>query len=679
MRRAVRGVCSALILLGLADAGTAAAADDPPTAAALIPRELIFGNPERAAPQLSPDGQRLAFLAGVDGVMNVWVGPAGDPAAAKPVTKDTNRGIREYFWAYTNQHILYVQDQGGDENWHVYATDLTSGETRDLTPFENVQARPIGVSHRFPDEVLLLINDRDPQLHDPFRVHIRSGASQRLFENEGFVSFDADDDYNIRIATRINPDGGSEFFRRDPQNAWVSWITVPPEDALTTGVAGFDKTGETTYLLDSRGRNTAALVSVDSAGKQAVIAENPRTDVESTARHPTENTIQAVAFNYQRVEWNVLDNAVKADFEYLKGIAPGDFSIVSRTQDDRTWLVACDVDNGPVRYYRYDRGAHKANLLFTSRPSLEKQPLVRMHPVVINASDGLELVSYLSLPLASDPKGIGRPAAPQPTVLLVHGGPWSRDTWGYDPLHQWLANRGYAVLAVNFRGSTGFGKKFVNAADREWAARMHQDLIDAVDWAIENKIADPKRVAIMGGSYGGYATLVGLTFTPETFACGVDIVGPSNLATLIASVPPYWKPMVDMFHQRIGDPTTEAGAKLLTERSPLTYVDRICRPLLIGQGANDPRVKQAEADQIVRAMTEKNIPVTYVLYPDEGHGFARPENKMSFWAVTEAFLGAHLGGRVEPIGDDFKGSSISVPAGAGQLPGLAEALAAPHE
>ncbi len=678
MRSVVAATCFVLTLVGLSEA-TASAGEDPATATPLIARELIFGNPERAAPQLSPDGRRLAFLAPVDGVMNVWVGPAGDPSAAKPVTKDTHRGIREYFWAHTNQHILYVQDQGGDENWHVYATDLTSGETRDLTPFENVQARPFGVSHRFPDEVLLLINNRDPQLHDPFRVNLRTGESKRLFENEGFVSFEADDDYNIRIAMRMNPDGGSEFFRRGKDNQWVSWTTVPAADSLNTGVAGFDKTGEITYMLDSRGRNTSALVAIDQSGKETVIAEDARTDVESTARHPTENTIQAVAFNYERVEWKVLDQSVKADYDYLKGVAPGDFSIVSRTQDDRTWLVACDVDRGPVRYYRYDRDSHKAGLLFTSRPSLEQQPLVKMHPRVIKSGDGLELVSYLSLPLASDPKGAGKPATPQPMVLLVHGGPWARDTWGYDPLHQWLANRGYAVLAVNFRGSTGFGKQFVNAADREWAGKMHQDLIDAVDWAIQNQIADPKRVAIMGGSYGGYATLVGLTFTPETFACGVDIVGPSNLATLLASIPPYWKPMLDMFHQRVGDPTTEDGAKLLAERSPLTYVDRICRPLLIGQGANDPRVKQAEADQIVRAMTEKRIPVTYVLYPDEGHGFARPENKMSFWAVTEAFLGEHLGGRVEPVGDDFKGSSIAVPSGAENLKGLAEALAASHE
>lgn len=257
---------------------------------------------------------------------------------------------------------------------------------------------------------------------------------------------------------------------------------------------------------------------------------------------------------------------------------------------------------------------------------------------------------------------------------MVHGGPWGRDGWGYNTLHQLLANRGYAVLSVNYRGSTGFGKEFTNAGNKQWAASMHDDLIDAVDWAIAEKIADPKRVAIMGGSYGGYATLVGLTFTPDKFACGVDIVGPSNLLTLLSTIPPYWAPMMQMFKDRVGDPTTEEGRKLLNERSPLNFVDKIRRPLLIGQGAHDPRVKQAESDQIVAAMKKKNIPLTYVLFPDEGHGFARPENNLAFFAVAEAFLARQLGGRYEPIGDDFQNSSITIPDGSDQIPGVADAL-----
>jgi dipeptidyl aminopeptidase/acylaminoacyl peptidase len=332
------------------------------------------------------------------------------------------------------------------------------------------------------------------------------------------------------------------------------------------------------------------------------------------------------------------------------------------------------MDDGPVRFYRYDRKTKKADFLFTNRKALEGLPLAKMHPVTIKSRDGLDLVSYLSLPKASDPDGDGKPDKPLPMVLFVHGGPWGRDHWGLHPYHQWFANRGYAVLSVNFRSSTGLGKSFTNAGDKQWAGKAHDDLLDAVKWAVDGRIADPTKVAIEGGSYGGYATLVGLTFTPDTFACGVSIVGPSNLMTLLATIPPYWAPIRSMFISRIGDPDTEEGKKLLRDRSPLFRVDQIKKPLLIGQGANDPRVKQAESDQIVKAMQDKKIPVTYVLYSDEGHGFARPENRQSFNAVNEIFLAQCLGGPYQPIGDDFKGSTIAVPAGADQIHSLPEAL-----
>ena len=348
--------------------------------------------------------------------------------------------------------------------------------------------------------------------------------------------------------------------------------------------------------------------------------------------------------------------------------------MISRTLNDDYWIAAYLLDDGPVRYYRYDRARKQAQFLFSNREALEGLPLAKVHPVVIKSRDGLDLVSYYMLPLEGDRDSPGHPSSPLPMALLVHGGPWARDNWGYNPVYQLLANRGYAVLSVNFRGSTGFGKNFVNAANLEWAGKMHDDLVDAVQWAIEQKIADPQRVAILGGSYGGYATLAGLTFTPDTFACGVDIVGPSNLVTLLNTIPPYWEPQVELWANRVGDHRTEEGRAFLTERSPLTHVDRISKPLLIGQGANDPRVKQAESEQIVQAMQDKNIPVTYALYPDEGHGFARPENNLSFFAVTEAFLAGCLGGRHEPVGSDFEGSSITVPAGAEHIPGLSEAI-----
>ncbi len=408
--------------------------------------------------------------------------------------------------------------------------------------------------------------------------------------------------------------------------------------------------------------------------EKELIAEDDKCDVGGIMAHPTENNIQAVSFTYERTNWEFFDDAVAEDFKLLKSKDDGDITVASRTLDDQQWIVAFLKDNGPVNYYHYDRPSKKLRFLFSNRKELEGQPLQKMHSLVIKSRDGMNLVSYLTLPPGTDSDGDGRPDKPVPMILNVHGGPWGRDGWGFDSEHQLYANRGYAVLSVNFRGSTGFGKKFVNAGNREWAGKMHDDLIDAIDWAIKEKIAEQDKIAIMGGSYGGYATLVGLTFTPEKFACGVDIVGPSNIVTLLNTIPPYWAPAIEMFKSRVGDHKSDEGKKFLEERSPLSRVDQIKRPLLIAQGANDPRVKQSESDQIVKAMQEKKIPVTYVLFPDEGHGFARPENSLAFTAVTEAFVARFLGGRYEPIGEAFEGSTVTVPAGADTVPGLDKAL-----
>ena len=651
-----------------------AEANDDVELAPLIPRRVLFGNPDRAAARISPDGRRLAYLAPVDGVLNVWVGPIDKPAAAKAVTHDKLRGIRTYFWAYTNEHLVYLQDVGGDENWHVYLVDLASGETTDLTPHEQVNAQISAMSHRLPGEVVVSLNDRDPSVHDLYRIELDSRRRELLDKNtENFTGYVLDDDLRVRFASRMLPDGGSELLLKQGDD-WSKFTTVPREDTLTTQAVGFDKTGDVLYFIDSRGRDTGALTSWDvKKNRQALLAQNEQADVGEVLVHPTENTVDAVSFNYLRKEWQPLDEGVKADLAYLQTVADGEISIASQSLDNQRWIVAYLLDDVPVKYYRYDRPGRKATFLFNNRDDLEGRPLAKMQAVVIKTRDGLELVSYLTIPPGAD-DGDGRPKKPLPMVLDVHGGPWARDVWGFNAVHQWLANRGYAVLSVNFRGSTGFGKEFTNAGDRQWAAKMHDDLLDAVEWAVDRKIADRGRIAIMGGSYGGYATLVGLTFTPDVFACGIDIVGPSNILTLLSTIPPYWQPMVQMFKDRVGDFSTREGKEFLEERSPLTHVDRIARPLLIGQGANDPRVKQAESDQIVRLMKQKEIPVTYVLYPDEGHGFARPENRLSFNAVAEAFLAEHLGGRYEPIGDDIRGSSITVPAGADGVPGLEEAL-----
>ncbi|AUX25238.1 peptidase S9 [Sorangium cellulosum] len=658
-----------------AAAAPAAPAKPAPRAdATLAPRSVLFGNPDRASPRVSPDGKRLGFLAPSGGVLNVWVGPVDDPASAKPVTQEKSRGVRFFLFPYTNEHVLYRQDKGGDENWHLYAVDLKTGDIKDLTPYDGIAANVVGVSPKIPNEILIGINDRDKRYHDLYRVNVRTGERKLVRQNDGFAGFVADDDFKARLAMRMTPDGGQEYLDITGK-APRPFVAFGPEDSATSGAIGFDTAGTTLYFQDSRGRDTSALVALDPrTAKPSLLAEDPKADVDDAITHPRTGKVQAITSAYERQRWQVLDKGLQPDLDALRAVAEGDLEILSRSLDDRRWTVAYVVSDGPVRYYLYDRDKKQAKFLFTNQKALESLPLVKMHPVVIKARDGLELVSYLSLPRAADPDGDGKPERPLSMVLFVHGGPWARDTWGLNPMHQWLANRGYAVLSVNYRGSTGFGKRFINAGDREWAGKMHDDLLDAVGWSVAQGIADKDRVAIMGGSYGGYATLVGLTFTPEAFACGVDIVGPSNLVTLLESIPPYWAPMLELFAQRVGDPRTEDGKELLRSRSPLTRVEHIKRPLLIGQGANDPRVKQAESDQIVKAMQSKGIPVTYVLYPDEGHGFNRPENRTSFNAIAEIFLAQCLDGSYEPIGDDVKGSSLTVPAGADAVHGLAATL-----
>lgn len=666
--------CTMAIVAGWSAAeAPAPRANDPP----LIPREVLFGNPDKASAQLSPDGKYLSFLAPVNGVMNVWVGPVDKHADAKTVTKDTDRGIRVYNWAYTNQHVLYMQDVGGDEDWHVYSVNLADGAVKDLTPFDKVAAQISEVSPKYPQEILIGINDRNPELHDVYRVNVVTGDRTLLVQNKGYLGFVTNDDLQVPLAMKMSNDGGMEIHKADSMGKFQPFLKIPQEDSLTTQPLEFNKSGDTLYGLDSRGRDKSALVAMSMAtGEARMLLEGSKADISGVMIHPTEKTIEAASENHLRTTWKVLDASVQADFNFLDKLAQGDWHVTSRTLDDKQWIVAYSLDNGPVRYFRYNRAARDAEFLFTNRSLLEQYKLTKQHPVSVTSRDGLELVCYLSLPPEADSDGDARPDHPLPMVLLVHGGPWARDEWGLDPEHQLLANRGYAVMSVNFRGSSGLGKKFLNAGNREWGAKMHDDLLDAVAWAVKEKIAIEDKVAISGGSYGGYATLVGMTMTPETFACGVDIVGPSNIITLLKTVPPYWAPMIQMFKDRVGDYTTDEGKKFLESRSPLNYTDQIKRPLLIGQGKNDPRVKQSEADQIVQAMTKKSIPVTYVLYPDEGHGFARPENRLSFYAVTEAFLAQHLGGRSEPLYSGFPGSSITVPHGAEHVPGLSEAVKA---
>ncbi|MBS7590112.1 S9 family peptidase [Ancylobacter defluvii] len=627
-------------------------------AAPLIPRAHLFGNPSKASTQISPDGRLLSWLAPADGVLNLWVAPVEAPHEAQPVTADHGSGIRAYRWTYDGQHLVYLQDQDGDENYHIYAVDPISRTTRDLTPFNGVTAVIRGVSRVIRDRILVGLNQRDRRFHDLYTVDLVTGDIALVEENLGFASFVTDRLYKTHLAVRNASDGGRVILHR-AGDAWRPWITFAPEDARVSMPSHLDARAKAVFLRDSRGRDTASLSRVDLAtGETMEIAAHATADLGSLLLD--QDTLEPLAYSVitERQEYVVLDSRVQADLDFLQEQDIGDWSLKSRTEDDRTWIIDVTSDTEPGASYLYDRQAKSLRELHQSRPELADAPLASMRPVTIVSRDKLDLVSYLTLP-REVPEGVL-----QPMVLLVHGGPWQRNIFGYHFLHQWLANRGYAVLSVNFRGSTGFGKAFVNAGDQEWGRRMDDDLLDAVAWAVDRKIADPMRVAIMGGSYGGYATLVGLTRNPDIYACGIDIVGPSNLETLLRTVPPYWEAIRVQMHKAIGDPDTDEGLRLAHERSPLFQADKISKPLLIGHGANDPRVKQAESDQMVAVLKDKGIPVDYVLFPDEGHGFVRPENKIAFYAVAEAFLARHLGGRWEPIHpEELKCSSMLIKEG----------------
>jgi dipeptidyl aminopeptidase/acylaminoacyl peptidase len=611
----------------------------------LIPRQVLFGNPERVMPRLSPDGARLAWIAPHEGVLNVWLAPVNpesgvDLDQAEVVTDDKDRGIRTFAWAHDNKHLLYLQDTGGDENWRLYDVDIQTMQRRDLTPFEGVQTQIVATERTFPTELLIGLNKDNPELHDVYRLDLTTGSLAKEVENPGFVDWLADTELVVRCAFAPQPDGGMQVLVRDSiDDEWRLVKNVPAEDALTTDPVSFSADGRSLLMITSVGGDTARLVSIDLAtGAEELLAGDPGADVSGVRLDPDTKRPQVVIVLKDRSEYLVLDPAVADDVAAIRALHPGDPMFSSADDADATWLVAFTNDAGPVHYYSYDRATKQGTFLFEHQPQLSKYTLSAMEPFTYQARDGLTIHGYVTFP----PDG---PRSGLPAVLFVHGGPWARDVWGYDPNAQWLANRGYLCIQVNFRGSTGYGQAFVNAGDREWGAKMQDDLTDAVRFAVAQGWADPARVAIFGGSYGGYAALAGAAFTPEVYCCAVDIVGPSNLKTLIETIPPYWAPLVAQFHRRVGDPAKDE--EFLWSRSPLSRAAEINIPLLIAQGANDPRVKQAESEQIVAALQAAGISCEYMLFPDEGHGFAKPENRMIFYAAAEKFLARYLGGRAE--------------------------------
>jgi dipeptidyl aminopeptidase/acylaminoacyl peptidase len=608
----------------------------------LIPRTVLVGNPEKMMVRLSPDGERMAYIAPVNDVLNVWVRTIGENDD-RVVTHDDNRGIFRYFWAHDNKHIMYLQDKDGDENWRLYAVDLSTDEERDLTPYDNVQVRIVDVSKHHPNTIIITMNKQDERLHDVYRLELDSGDLTLVARNPGnIIGWMTDADFAVRGALATTPTGDTELLIRDDEDAsWESIITWGPEDNMTSFPVGFTKDGGSVYMIDSRNANAGRLVRLDlDTMELEILAEDPIYDVGSVFVDPDTYEILAVSYTKDRQEWVVLDESIRQDFEAISAIDDGEFGVTSFDDAFDTWSVAFMKDDGPVSFYTFDRGTDEATFLFVHRKDLEEYSLAPMEPVSFTSRDGLTIHGYATFPL-------NKPRRNLPMILNVHGGPWARDSWGYNPEAQLLANRGYLCLQVNFRGSEGYGKEFLNAGNKEWGGKMHNDLIDAVNWAIDQGYVDPSRIAIYGHSYGGYAALVGATFTPDVFACAIAGMGPSNLVTFINSVPPYWTTMLENMYKRIGDPRTEE--EFLKERSPLFRVDQIKIPMLIAQGANDVRVKQSESEQIVDAMRAKGIDVEYMLFPDEGHGFAKPENRLKFYGEVEKFLAKYLGGRSEPV------------------------------
>lgn len=631
----------------------------------MIPRAQLFGNPSIAAPSISPDGRWLAWAASADKVMNLWVAPRGDMGAARQVTFDQRRGVVGHSWSQDSAYLLFSQDTDGDENFKLHAVELASGAQRCLTPTVDARASIAHISRTSPGRILVNLNGRDKRYADLYTLDLASGEMALVAENPGFAGFIVDDSYTVRFAVGPTADGGRQLLEPSGDGSWTTCSVADPEDARNTGWSHLDADGTTLYAFDSRGRDTAALVAIDlSTRATTVLGASPLADVSSMLLDMATYRPVAYWIHHERPTIHVLDESVRADVAFLNAQELGQWNIASRTLDDQVWLVGSASDTQAGVTWVYDRATRSLERLFLHRPELQGLPMARMQSTVVRSRDGLDLVCYLTLPREADTGEPLRARSPQPLVLLVHGGPWDRDRFGFNSMHQLLANRGYAVMNVNFRSSTGFGKQFINAGNGEWGRKMDDDLDDAVDWAVGAGIADPRRMAIVGGSYGGFAVLSALTKRPGRYACGVDIVGPSNLVSLLKAIPPHWEHERQMLYRAVGNPTTPEGMADLNARSPLHAAGNIADALMIAQGANDPRVPQSESDQMVDSLMSRGIPVTYLLFPDEGHGFSREPNRLIFNAMMEAFLARHLGGGLEPFEiEDFVGNTMQVQQG----------------
>lgn len=658
--------------------------DGIPSDHPMLPLSTLLAPPSFLAPQVSPDGTKISWIAPLNGTPNLYVADIDNLDSARPVTRHTDDGVRAtdvssqvmYRWHYDSKHLIYPKDYGGDENWDIHVVNVETATDRNLTPIPDKSIKIMAYGRSRPNQALVSVDTFGASAPDVYRLNLKTGELVLHLKNDGSLGYVADNDLRLRMNAEFNKDGGIDFHKYGEGGKGERIYRVGADDlpafksSASQKIIRVSADNERIYLYDAQGRDKAALVSLNlDSGAIDIIAEDNHVDIGGVIYHPVDYTVQGYATNWTRNSWTAVDDAVADDFETISALAEGDWTIVSRSDDDSKWVVRYMLSHKPIEYYLYDRPNRSGKRIFSETPQLEGLKLSKLHPYVLTTDDGYKLVSYVMLPPWTDPDEDGRPDSPVPVIVLVHGGPSDeRAIFAFGPLLHWLANRGYGILYVNFRGSAGFGKAYMNAQKMEWGGRMHQDVLDQVEWAIDEGIADPNKVAILGGSYGGYEALVGMTMTPDVFACGISVVGPSNLEIFM----PHWDE--DHMGGTIGDPRTEEGRAFLRSRSPVNFAHQTKSPVLIAQGANDSRVPQEQSEIVVEKMQEAGVEVTYLLYPDEGHGFLRPANTRSFNAVLEVFLGRCLGGRYEPIEDQIEESSLQVPVGVNHIAGLAEAL-----
>ena len=603
-----------------------------------VPLDLLFGNAKRSRPKISPDGSLIAYIAPVKNVLNVWVGQTGS-TEFRPLTRDTLTGISGCYWAADSRHVLYLQDRNGDEHWHLYAVNVETNQVRDLTPYPEVSAGLLGLSNHIPDHLLLTMNKENPAVNDVYRLELATGGLTLVESNPGDVAWwIADSKLMVRGALKAAQDGSYDLVVRTDENAeWKHLLTWTSDEIVSDDVIGFDSSGDAIYLLDSRESNTTRMIRMEIAtGEETVLAEDSLYDVSAGLVDQYSHRPLVAVVNRDRDSLIILDESFQEDADAVRRLHRGDPFLTSRDAKDSLWVIGFTTDDEPTPYYLYERATKSAEFLFYSQPDLKKYTLAQMEPIEFPARDGLIIHGYITFPPNSNRISL-------PLVVAVHGGPWARDYWGFDKEAQWLANRGYICLQVNFRGSTGYGKEFVNAGNREWGRKMEYDLVDAVNWAINQGYADPDRVGIFGFSYGGYASLVGVSFESDVFHCAVSIAGPTDLVSLLKSFPPTWSNTTALMYKKVGNPETEAA--YLRSRSPISRVDSVRGAVMLVQGANDVRVPQADVELFVRELERRKVPVEYMLFPDEGHQITRSENRIKLYAQAEKFLDRYLKSR----------------------------------